>query len=51
MDKVEIGAKVYTAYNSYYQYFLAIAFLLLIIDLLLVERKNKWLEKLNIFRK
>ncbi len=49
LDKKEFKAKMYTDYENQFQYFLAGAFILLIIDFLLGEKKSKWFAKLNPF--
>ncbi len=50
MEKKEFGAKVFTEYEDRFQYFIAVAILLLILEFFISERKNPWLVKLNIFR-
>jgi Ca-activated chloride channel family protein len=50
MDKTELEAKVYTAYDEKFQLFLAIALLLLFIEFLVLERKNKHLKDINLFK-
>ena len=42
MDKKEFGSVLYTEYESRFQYYLAIGLLLLLIDLLLFDKKQKW---------
>ena len=42
MQKKEFGTVVYTEYESRFQYFIGLALLLLIIDLLLFDKKQKW---------
>jgi len=49
MDKKAFGTKQYTDYEDRFQYFLAIAFLLLLTDLVIGERKSPWLERINLF--
>lgn len=49
MQKKNYGSKVVTDYEDRFQYFLGIAFLLLIIELLISERKSKWIQNLNLF--
>ncbi|MBP7497990.1 MAG: VWA domain-containing protein [Bacteroidales bacterium] len=51
MEKQEYDNKVFTDYEDRYQYFIAIALLLLIIESLLLERRNKLLSRLNPFNK
>jgi len=49
MQKAELKEKVYSEYDDQFQYFFGSALLLLLIEFLIVERKNKWLTKLNLF--
>ena len=49
MDKKEFDAKQFTDFKDQFQWFLGGALFLLIVDLLLFERKTAWLEKLNLF--
>ncbi len=49
MDKQEFEAKQFTEFKSQFQWFLAGALFLLVLDVLLLERKTNWLEKLNLF--
>jgi Ca-activated chloride channel homolog len=50
MEKKEFGAKIFTEYEDRFQYFLAGALLLLILDYFISERKNKWMTKWNFFK-
>lgn len=45
MEKKEFGAKVFTEFEDRFQYFLALAALLLIIEYFLSERKNTFIER------
>jgi Ca-activated chloride channel family protein len=49
MDKKEFDAKQFTDFKDQFQWFLAGALFLLILDILLLERKTAWLTKLNLF--
>jgi len=49
MKKTEFESKMFSDYESRFQYFIAISLMLLIIELLIFERKNKWLSKINLF--
>lgn len=51
MEKKEFGAKVYTDYEDQFQYFLAMALILLLAEFMVSERKSRWIEKLNLFGK
>jgi Ca-activated chloride channel family protein len=50
MEKKEIGTMVFTEYKDRFQLFIGIAFLLLIIDLILLGRKNKWSNRINFYK-
>ena len=49
MDKKEFEAKQFAEYKDQFQWFLGIAFLFLFLDIFLLDRKTKWLKKLNLF--
>jgi Ca-activated chloride channel family protein len=49
IEKTEFEAQQFTDYNSQFQWFLGIAFFLLLLDIFFLERKTKWLKKLNLF--
>lgn len=49
MDKKEFEAKQFTDFKDQFQWFLAGALFLLVLDLFLLERKTAWLERLNLF--
>ena len=49
MDKKEFEAKQFTDFKDQFQWFLAGALFLLILDVFLLERKTAWLERLNLF--
>ncbi|NKI26520.1 VWA domain-containing protein [Arenibacter sp. 6A1] len=49
MDKKEFEAKQFAEYKDQFQWFLAVALLLLFLDLFILDRKTKWLKKLNLF--
>lgn len=49
MDKKEFDAKQFTDFKDQFQWFLAAALFLLIVDILLLERKTAWVRKLNLF--
>lgn len=49
MDKKEYASKKYTDYEGRFQFFLAGAIFLLVLESLLSERKSKFLQKLNLF--
>jgi len=49
MNKTDIESKVYTDYEEKYQLFIALAILLLVIELVIIERRNKLLKRIKIF--
>ena len=51
LNKTEIDYKVYTEYEEQFPVFVWIAFLLLCLDFLILDRKNKWLKNIRLFEK
>lgn len=49
MDKKEFEAKQFAEYKDQFQWFLGAALLLLFLDVFILDRKTKWLKKLNLF--
>lgn len=49
MDKKTFESKQFTDFKDQFQWFLAGALFLLLLDALLLERKTAWLKKLNLF--
>lgn len=49
IEKTEKESTQMADYKSQFQWFLAIAFVLLVLDVLLFDRKTSWLSKLNLF--
>lgn len=49
MDKVAMDTKVYSEYEEQYQYFLGFGILLLIIEFLILQKKNKYLVNIKLF--
>ncbi len=49
MDKKEFETKVFSDYEDQFQWFIGLAILFLILDVFFLERKTKWLNKLNLF--
>jgi Ca-activated chloride channel family protein len=49
IEKTEFETEQFTDYNSQFQWFLGIAFVLLFVEVFFLERKTKWLKKLNLF--
>ena len=49
MTKREFESKVFTQYENRFQYFIGAAILLLLIELLISEKRSKWWQRLNLF--
>lgn len=49
IQKTEFESTQMADFQSQFQWFLGFAFALLFLDVFLLERKTKWLEKLNLF--
>lgn len=49
MEKKEFTSRLFTDYESRFQYFFGLAFILLLVELFLSERKNKFLTSLKLF--
>lgn len=49
LDKQAYESMVFADYESRFHYFTAIALILLLLELLIYERKNKWLRKIKLF--
>ncbi len=50
MKKSETGGKVFTEYNDHFQYFAGASILLLLAELFVMDRKNRRLKGLKLFR-
>ena len=51
IEKTEIETKQFTDYEDRFQLYLAIALIILIVELLIATRKSRWAERFNIFGK
>jgi Ca-activated chloride channel family protein len=51
LEKAEIQKQVYSEYDDQFGYFVAAALLLILAEILILERKNKWLSDIKIFSK
>jgi len=49
MEKKKLGDKEYSDYEDRFQIFFAAAFVILLIEFFLSERRNKWIKRLNVF--
>jgi Ca-activated chloride channel homolog len=50
MAKQKIEAKVFSDYEHRFQYFIAIGLFFLLLEFVLLERQNRWLKKINLFK-
>jgi Ca-activated chloride channel family protein len=50
MKTQELESTVYTEYNDQFQIFAAVALLLLLLDFIIMERKNRKLANIRLFR-
>jgi Ca-activated chloride channel family protein len=50
LEKTEMESKVYSDYDDRFQYFIAIALILFFLEVIILERKNKWLSRFDIFK-
>jgi Ca-activated chloride channel family protein len=51
LNKSEIESQVYTEYDDQFHYFIAFALLLLLLDLLILERRNQYFKRYSLFEK
>ncbi len=49
IEKRDIEQRSFTEYNSYFQYFIGFAILLMLVDLFFSYRKNQWIKNKDIF--
>ncbi len=50
LSKTEIDSMMFSDYEDRFQYFLAVSLIFLILELMVVERKSKWVRNLNLFQ-
>jgi Ca-activated chloride channel homolog len=50
MSKAEFESKIYAEYESQFQWPIGLALLLLLFEMLILERKTKWSEKFHLFK-
>ncbi|RLD77146.1 MAG: BatB protein [Bacteroidetes bacterium] len=48
-DKKEFETKQYSDYKDQFQWFIALGLLFLVLDIFLLNKKTKWVQKLNLF--
>ena len=51
MEEAELESQVYSEYEEQYQWFLGFALLMILVDFLILERKNKYLKNIKLFEK
>jgi Ca-activated chloride channel family protein len=51
LEKKEIETKMFSEYDSRFQYFLAICIFLLVLEFLIAERKSKWTDRIKLFNR
>ena len=49
MEKSELSSREYSEYNDQFPLFLSLALALIILDFLILDRKNKWLRNFRLF--
>jgi Ca-activated chloride channel family protein len=49
MQKTEMESREYSEYNDQFPLFLTLAFILILLDFLILDRKNKWLRNFRLF--
>jgi Ca-activated chloride channel family protein len=49
LDKTEMESKVYSDYEEQFPVFVWLALGILLLDYILLSRKNKWLSKIKLF--
>ena len=51
MEEAEMESRIYSEYEEQYQWFIALALFLILVDFLILERKNKYLKNVRLFGK
>ena len=49
MQKTEMESKIFSEYEDQFQYFFALGLIFILLDLLILERKNKYLKNFRLF--
>lgn len=49
LEKTEFDTQLFSEYESWYPYFLWIAFVLLVLEMLIPARKSHWAKRINLF--
>ena len=50
LDTEEFDSLVFSDYESRFHYFVALALIILLMELFILERKNRWLERMQLFK-
>ena len=50
MEKSDIEAKVYSEYDDQFQWLALVALIILIFEVIILERKNRFLKDINLFK-
>jgi Ca-activated chloride channel family protein len=50
MEAKEMETRIYSDYKEQFQYFAAIALFFILLDFIILERKNRWLSNIDIFK-
>ena len=48
-DKKEFETKQFSDYKDQFQWFIGIGLLFLVLDVFLLNKKTKWVQKMNLF--
>lgn len=51
LEKAEIETQMFSEYEDRFQYFIAISLLLLMIELLIPEKRSRWADKIKLFNR
>lgn len=49
MEKQEMESRIYSEYDERFQYVFALGLFLLLIELLILERRNRWMSRIKLF--
>jgi len=49
MEKSELETQIYADYDDKFQYFIGFSLFLILIDFMILERKNKYLKSFKLF--
>lgn len=50
MEKSEVESQIYSDYDDKFQYFIGLALFLMLVDFMILERKNKYLKNFKLFK-